>query len=266
MHVKRFKKQLAMLLYQKKDLQMANCILATSQMEAHNVRNLGIYSPVAVIPNGIDITEYKCRGEIEKYSIKKQILFLSRIDPKKGIEYLIEAWKILKSQYRDWNVIIVGNGEESYILRLKTLISKYGLEECIRILPPAFGEDKYKLYCESSLFVLPTYSENFGMVIAEAMSCGVPVITTNGTPWHELNTKKLGWCIDLSLNNLIKSISEAIDLGQDRLFELGQLSSRHVYENYQYNEVANRMISVYKWVINGDSTQGDVDFNLILGG
>jgi glycosyltransferase involved in cell wall biosynthesis len=160
----------------------------------------------------------------------------------------------------------VGNGEESYILRLKTLISKYGLEECIRILPPAFGEDKYKLYCESSLFVLPTYSENFGMVIAEAMSCGVPVITTNGTPWHELNTKKLGWCIDLSLNNLIKSISEAIDLGQDRLFELGQLSSRHVYENYQYNEVANRMISVYKWVINGDSTQGDVDFNLILGG
>lgn len=249
--IRNLKKKVAMLLYQKKDLDKANCILATAKMEADNLRALGISAPIAVIPNGIDISEYECRSYETKDLVKKQIVFLSRIHQKKGIEFLINAWCQLKDKYPDWNVIIAGNGDESYIRQLKELISSKCLQECVQIIPPVFGEAKHKLYCESSLFVLPTYSENFGMVIAEAMSCGVPVITTNGTPWQELNEKQLGWCIDLSLDNLVSTMSKAIDLGLDRLFEIGQACSQHIHETYQYTEVAEKNSNVYEWIVKG---------------
>lgn len=247
---KNLKKKIAMLLYQKRDLQKAACILATAPMEADNIRDLGIKSPIAIIPNGIDVSEYKCRTIESKPSVKKQVLFLSRIHQKKGIEFLINAWVLLKEKYPDWNVVIAGNGEESYINQLNTIISDNGLDDCITIVPPVFGETKHRLYCESSLFVLPTYSENFGMVIAEAMSCGVPCITTNGTPWQELNENNLGWCIDLSQENLLHAISAAIDLGQDVLFDMGQRCSQHIYNTYQFTEVALKNKYVYEWIVN----------------
>ena len=250
MRQKRLKKLIAFHLYQKKDLQRASCVLATAKMEADNMRALVISTPIAIIPNGIDVSEYPCRPLSSKNSVRKQIVFLSRIHEKKGIEFLIEAWEQLHRKYSDWNVVIAGNGEEAYIADLKKMIIDKGLDSCIKIIPPVFGEDKRKLYCESALFVLPTFSENFGMVIAEAMSCGVPVITTNGTPWQELNDLKLGWCINLSLDNLAKAISEAIDLGIDSLFEMGLQCSRHIFDTYQYKEVALKNQMVYEWIVN----------------
>ncbi len=251
--VKNLKKKLAMLLYQKNDLQKAACILATAQMEADNIRALGVNAPIAIIPNGIDVSEYKCRSVEFKPSVKTQIVFLSRIHQKKGIEFLINAWEHLKAKYPEWNVVIAGNGDDSYINELRNLIISKGLQNCVEIIPPVFGEAKHKLYCESSLFVLPTYSENFGMVIAEAMSCGVPCITTNGTPWQELNENHLGWCIDLSLENVVVAISEAIDLGQDTLFDMGQRCSKHIQDTYQYAQVAAKNKAVYEWIVNNES-------------
>lgn len=248
---KKFKKLIALALYQKKDLQKAACILATADMEADHIRDLGIKTPIAIIPNGVNISEYQCRPLDSKDTVKKQILFLSRIHEKKGIEILIDAWEQLVSKYPDWNVVIAGNGEKKYIQHLKEVIKLKELVNCVEIVPPVFGDVKYKLYCESSLFVLPTYSENFGMVIAEAMSCGVPALTTNGTPWQELNENNLGWCVDLNIENIAKAISDAIDLGQGKLFEMGQRSSKHIHDTYQYTEVAKRNAKVYYWLANG---------------
>ena len=243
------KKKLAMLLYQKKDLQKSACILATAKMEAAHIRQLGIHSPVCIIPNGIDVSEYECRTMVDKPEIKKQILFLSRIHPKKGIELLIDAWKDLEDSFPEWSVIIAGNGEESYIANLKQQIKNLGLNDSIRIVPPVFGREKRHLYCESALFVLPTHSENFGMVIAEALSCGVPVITTNGTPWMVLNDEGIGWCIDLSKDRLKETIYNAVTLGIDTLFEIGQKGSHYVHTTLQYQVVAKHMSDVYQWLL-----------------
>lgn len=250
---KKWKKRIAMALYQKHDLQKAACILATSDMETAHIRELGITSPIATIPNGIDISEYQCRSVDFKNSIKNQIVFISRIHQKKGIEVLIRAWERLSRVYPEWNIVIAGNGEDAYIQQLKNLIKINGLDKVVDILPPVFGEAKHMLYCESSLFVLPSYSENFGMVIAEAMSCGVPVITTKGTPWQDLNDKEIGWCIELSVDNLADAISNAIDLGQDALFDMGQKASQYIRDTYQYTEVAYKNKAVYEWIVNGTS-------------
>lgn len=249
---KKLKKALALSIYQMKDLQKAECILATSNMEADNIRKLGIQTPIAIIPNGIDLTEYPCRDIECNNRIKKQIVFISRIHKKKGLEILIDAWSIIHSNYKDWSIVIAGNGEDCYINYLKKRIQSKNLQNSITIIPPVFGKDKIDLYQTSSLFVLPTYSENFGMVIAEALSCGLPVITTTGTPWHELNNNNIGWCIDLNITNVARTISSAIDRGIENLFIMGQRGSLYVKENYDFMKVASKNKLLYDWILKKD--------------
>lgn len=245
---KKWKKKLAMLLYQKADLQKAACIFTTADMEALHVHDLGIKTPCSVIPNGIETDGYPCRKTIE--GVKKQILFLSRVHVKKGIELLIEAFANLYRDFVDWSVVIVGNGEQNYIESLRLKVERLGMQDSIKIFPPVFGVAKTKLYQESSLFCLPSYSENFGMVIAEAMSCGVPVITTTNCPWEILNDTNTGWCIDLSVDNLEKALREAMSMDSAELYEKGQQSSKLVFENFNYRNVAEKTKKLYEWILN----------------
>lgn len=261
---KSWKKRLALFLYQMKDLQHAACIFTTAEMEAKHVRELGVRVPISVIPNGIVTEGYSCRQSID--GVKKQILFLSRVHEKKGIELLIDAYSHLHGNFPDWSVVIVGNGDAEYIKSLESRVNRLNLQDYIKILPPVFGEEKTKLYQESSLFCLPSYSENFGMVIAESLSCGVPVITTNGTPWQLLNgetstmgasfdvlegNRRTGWCIDLNVQNLEIALREAMSMKPATLYEMGQRGSRLVNENFNYRAVAKKTKSLYEWILRG---------------
>ena len=103
------------------------------------------------------------------------------------------------------------------------------------------------------------------MVIAEAMSCGVPAITTNGTPWQLLNgdistmgasldvlgkDKRTGWCIDLSVDNLEKTLKKAMLMSPDELYEMGQRGSKLVNANFNYRMVAKKNVALYEWIVN----------------
>lgn len=267
---KKWKKKLAMALYQMKDIKRSACVFTTAEMEALHVRDLGVDVPMVVLPNGIETDSYPCR--ISKDKVKKQILFLSRIHIKKGIELLIDAFdRIIKknADMDDWTVAIVGNGEEEYIRELKRKVEGLNLRDKVKILAPVFGDAKVKLYQESSIFCLPSYSENFGMVIAEAMSCGVPCITTNGTPWQLLNgevstmganldilgkNRKTGWCIDLNVDNLEKVLLEAMTMKTEALYEMGQKGNLLVQENFNYKSVARKVMQLYSWLLDGGQT------------
>lgn len=246
---KKLKKLLALSIYQRRDLNMAKCVLATSEMEAESIKHIKVTSPVAIIPNGIDLTEYPCRSNQENLNIKKRILFLSRIHKKKGIELLINSWSELREKYPDWTISIVGNGDANYIRELKDTIKKKGLEGSVSILPPVFGTEKVTLYKESSLFVLPTYSENFGMVIAEAMACGLPVVTTTGTPWKALKEHDLGWYVEINQSSLTNALDEALNTGIDSLNQRGQRASLYVNSNFSYLEIAKKCLLLYKWIL-----------------
>lgn len=241
---KKWKKKFGLQLYQMNDLQKAACIFTTADMEAQHVRELGVKAPISVIPNGIETEGYPCRTSME--GVKKQILFLSRIHKKKGIEILIEAFSHLHGEFKDWNVVVVGNGEQNYIESLGLKVKNLGLEDRIKILPPVYGKDKVKLYQESSIFCLPSYSENFGMVIAEAMSCGVPVITTTNCPWDFLNATKTGWSIELSTGNLEQALREAMSMKSEERYEMGQRSSQLINDTFNYHSVARKTKEMFE--------------------
>lgn len=246
---KAWKKKLAWWLYQRNDVQKSACIFTTARMEAGHVGNLGITTRKAVIPNGIETDAYPCKASVD--IVKKQVLFLGRVHIKKGIEILFDAWKRIHPDYSDWQLLVVGNGEAGYIHSLEGKIEALGLKDSIKILPPAFENEKIHLYQESALFCLPSYSENFGMAIAEAMSCGTPVITTTNCPWNILNDTRTGWCIDLSVDNLEYALREALSINPTELYDMGQKASKLIYDNFDYRSVTRKTLCLYEWLLGG---------------
>ena len=246
---KKWKKKLAWWLYQRNDVQKSVSVFTTAKMEADHVGNLGITTRKAVIPNGIETDSYPCKTSIDV--VNKQVLFLSRVHVKKGIEILFDAWKLIHSEFADWQLFVVGNGEDEYIQSLENRVERLGLKDSIRILPPVFGNDKTRIYQESALFCLPSFSENFGLVIAEAMSCGTPVITTTNCPWDILNETNTGWCIDLSVDNLEYALREALSMSPAELYDMGQRASKLIRDNFDYRIVARKTLCLYEWLLGG---------------
>ena len=247
---KKLKKLLAWYLYGKKLADGASCLLVTSEQERDGVRYLGCKAPIAIIPNGIELDAFP-KEVVHNHGEKKVLLFLSRVNPIKGIEILIEAWSKLSEQLRsEGELHIAGNSDpKDYIHTLEHKVESMNLQDSIFFVGPINGEAKMRKYQDVNLFVLPTLNENFGNVVAEAMMCECPVITTTNAPWRCLTDYKCGWWIDLSVENLVKSMTEAMSLTDDERHELGKKSRQCITELFAAPSVAKKTMAVYKWVL-----------------
>lgn len=248
--IKKIKKQIAWRLYGKKIVDNAACIIATSEQERDSIRTLGSKVPVAIIPNGIELDAFP-KEVVHNHGEKKVLLFLSRINPIKGIEYLIDAWKQLDTSLTSqWELHIAGNSDpKDYIYTLKTKVDRLGLSGSIKFIGPVTGEAKMRKYQDSNLFILPTLNENFGNVVAEAMMCECPVITTKNAPWSCLTEDRCGWWIDLSVENLKNALQEAMLLTDDERYELGKKSRECIVNRFSAPSVAKKTMKVYEWVL-----------------
>ncbi len=239
-----WKKKIAMWLYQRKDIEKAAYLHATCELEKENIRKLGFTNPIVVIPNGIEINNAKPKTQ---WQAVRNVLFVSRIHPKKGIELLIEA--VAQLGNKQLQLTIAGEGEAGYVEELKQLCVRKKVSEQFAFVGGVYGEQKWELYHRSDLFVLPTYSENFGIVVAEALATGLPVITTTGTPWQELETEHCGWWIDLSVDHLAKVLDEALQLSPDELQAMGASGRKLVEDKYDIMAVARDMYEFYKTLL-----------------
>ncbi|PIX13998.1 MAG: hypothetical protein COZ74_04170, partial [Flavobacteriaceae bacterium CG_4_8_14_3_um_filter_31_8] len=235
------KKKLAMFLYQKKDIQKAAALHATCELEYTNIQILGFTNHISIIPNGIDLSEIH---QVKFDYGTKKIVFLSRLHPKKGIEVLLEAWRLIENN--DWILEIAGNGDEEYIETLKK--SARNLVN-VFFVGPQFGEAKWNFLRSADIMVLPTYSENFGIVVAEALAVGVPVITTKGTPWEELNTHNCGWWIDLSIENLQRCLEMAMQQSDTELKSMGERGKKLIKEEYDIKAVSQKVFELYQEIL-----------------
>lgn len=124
------------------------------------------------------------------------------------------------------------------------------MADYIHFIGGVYGNRKWELFCNADVFVLPTYSENFGIVVVEALACGTPVVTTKGTPWHELRTENCGWWIEVGTEPTVNALRAFLQLTANDLDKMGRNGRRLVEREYSSKKVAEDMVALYKKVIN----------------
>jgi glycosyltransferase involved in cell wall biosynthesis len=193
---------------------------------------------MAMIPNGVDVpvdlNRVERNGEL-------RMLFIGRLDPKKGIEALLRACNLVDSA-PPWRLAIAGWGAPRYVSQLKEQIHALGLSRRVEMLGAVVSKQKKELFECSDVALVPSYTENFAIVAAEALAHGVPVIASKGTPWSRLEEMGCGLWVDNdpeSLANAIRSIS-TMPLG-----DMGLRGREWMQNEFSWQSVTNQMLALY---------------------
>ena len=218
--------------------------------------DFGLKNPIAVIPNGIDADWLDVQGDAQafrsQYGIpgdKRILLFLSRVTPKKGLPLLIEALVTIREQLTDWHLVIAGADEFNHQTLIENLIRANNLESNVTFTGALFDQAKSDAFSAAELFVLPTLSENFGIVVIEALGAKMPVITTKGAPWELLVDNNCGWWTEVSSESLAEALEQALNRSPEELKIMGQRGKELVATRFTWPASARMTIELYEWLL-----------------
>jgi len=172
-----------------------------------------------------------------------RLMFISRVDPKKGLEILLQAMQRLAPET---TLDIFGRGEPSYVEALERLASGLGVAERVHFRGHVDGDAKRAAFMSADLFVFATHSENFGMVVAEALAHGVPAIVSHGAPWPDLDAKDCGRWVAKSAQAFAAAIEDVRDKD---LEAMGRNGRRWMQEDFSWDNRAVQMHALFKRLI-----------------
>ena len=199
----------------------------------------------------------------------RTVLFLGRLHPVKGLARLLQAWaKIQKPAARSpssgsqwssgplsrspsslqWQLVLAGPDEGGYRKELERLIGELGCGESVVFAGELNDAQKWEALAAADLFVMPSDFENFGNAIVEAMMSGLPVITTTGTPWKDLPTAGVGWCVEATVNALESALREALQMSEEARREMGRKALDYSAQ-FRPEKAASDLIQVYQWLL-----------------
>jgi glycosyltransferase involved in cell wall biosynthesis len=194
---------------------------------------------MAIIPNGVDapanLDRIDRRGAL-------RLLFIGRLDPIKGIESLLAACSLIDSE-PPWHLAIAGWGSAEYVSQLKERIHALGIENKVELVGEVLSEAKKRLYENSDVALVPSYTENFAIVVAEALAHGVPVIASKGTPWNRLEEMNCGLWVDndpVTLADAIRNISTM------PLQRMGIVGREWMQNEFSWRSVSEKMLDLYR--------------------
>ena len=227
-------------------LSPGRCVLhVTSQDEAEESRRRITRARIEIVGNGVDIpSDVPNRPWMSAGALR--LLFIGRLHPKKGIENLLQAMKVLDERV---TLTICGGGEPGYESSLRTLAGDLGLAQRVCFSGHVEGEAKSRAFWNADICVVPSYTENFAMVVAEALAHDVPVIASRGTPWRELMQRGCGLWVQNDPASLVKAITEmrGLDLSQ-----MGRNGRQWMEESFSWEAAAGRMYTVYSSLVAGE--------------
>lgn len=238
------KKAISLRIGQRRALERADMLHATSDAEADDFRRFGLQGRTVVIPNAINVPPLN-RIATERAGTVRNLLFLGRIHPVKAIDHLLKAWACVESEFPQWHLSIAGPSESGHRAELQKLAQELHLAH-VHFPGELCGKAKADAYRNAELFVLPSHHENFGMVVAEALSNGKPVIASRGTPWRCLVERAAGWWVNNEPASLEVALRDALGRSPAQLTEMGMRGYQLLGERFSVATIAQQMLREYE--------------------
>ena len=212
----------------------------TSEGEVAETRARFPRATIGLIPNGVEVPLTLNR---EQRGASLRLGFVGRLDPKKGIENLLAACRIVKERGLDFSLTIAGSGTPDYETKLRGEIERLGLAREVTMPGDIRGEEKKRMYERTDVVVTPSFTENFAIVVAEALAHGAAVIAGTGTPWQEVEQKACGLWVDNDPDSLADAISK---INSMLIAEMGERGRRWMAADFSWEKCASQMIALYK--------------------
>ena len=215
----------------------------TSQMEADESALRIRKAKPLVIENGVDapellpVRDWRPNGQL-------RLLYIGRLDPKKGIDNLLEALAGMRD--RSMRLRICGGGSPEYAAYLGNICRQLGLETTVTFVGIVEGAAKIEEFLSADVCIVPSHTENFGMVVAEALAHGTPVIASRGTPWSAIETHGAGLWVPNDPKELAGAISR---IRQSDLPAMGRAGRQWMMRSYTWRAIAERMLAVYRGLV-----------------
>ena len=242
-----WKKKLVGALFANESLRSASCIHALCQSEAEAIRAYGLKTPIAVIPNGVELPEVGIRAS---RTGKKRLLFLGRIHPKKGLAELLPAWGKLRPT--EWELLIAGWDDGGYELGLKAQVAELGIGDSVTFLGSQYGTEKDALLRSVDAFILPSFSEGLPMSVLEASSYSLPVVMTDFCNLPVGFDAEAALRIEPEPDSIFQGLEILMGIDEVERAAMGSKGRKLVEEQFSWDQIAAEMKAVYAWCLGGD--------------
>ncbi len=243
------KKMAAWYVYERRDMERAACVQATCVEEMMEIRKMGCKSPIAVIPNAYSVPMVEAISRKDDHVFR--VGYIGRLSPRKHVERLIYALSHLRDEISDMELKIIGSDDQKYEQFLKEECRRYGVSGKVTFTGFLKGQEKDDAICSCSVFVFPSDFENWGNVVPDVLSRGVPAVTTIGMPWKILEDYDCGWWISNSQKAIDATLRTANALGADKLSEMGMRGRELINERYSVKGVGKMQKELYSWLLYG---------------
>ena len=261
----RFKKSLYLNTIGRLDLSRATAIMLTSTVEMESTGELGLNAPRMALPLGADMPPAGAREQGTRWRErnpmldgKKIVLYMSRLDPKKGPDILLSALGILASRRADFALVVAGSGNTEYESSLRALARRLDLQERTLFVGMVRDADKWALLDEADLFVLPSHHEAFPNAVVEAMAAGLPVVISEGM---DIGREIAGAGVGLVTGLDPAEVAGAVDslLSDDGLRrKTGEAGARYVREHWTWERTTRDIAGAYESIVrNGRGAPAD---------
>lgn len=249
------RKRVAWAMYERRRLASARVLFATADAERADIRRHLPHTPIATIANGVDVPATLAERPAGTPSTA---LFMSRLHPIKNLVGLLDAWVRLGPDFAAWRLRIAGPDEGGYLATVRAHAARIGAAR-VDFTGPVADAAKGAAYAGADVFVLPSLSENFGIVAAEALAHGLPVVATHGTPWRGLQDHGCGWWVGSDAASLAAALHDALARDPAERAAMGARGRAWVARDFGWDGIAAQTASVYKWALHGGTRPDCVD-------
>jgi glycosyltransferase involved in cell wall biosynthesis len=256
----RVRKFLYTKLLEHRNLDGAAAIHYTAQEEMELAAPLGLKAARMLVPLGVSSEEFShipprgtFRSRHPHLANRRLVVFIGRLVPKKGLDLLIESFGELLRNEKNVQLVIAGSDEDGYEAVIRRLVRSKGLEQHTLFLGMTTGEDKLALLADADVWALPSYSENFGLAVVEAMACGVAVVISNRVNIHrDVATARAGAVIDCDAQQLTDTLRRLLNNPAERR-SMGQCGRALVASRFTWESSADKLVQAYRAILSGRS-------------